>query len=196
LLASYSLVRSIVVLTLCAAVAGYVIFRELPESEAVAEVRASRPQEVQSVALDGYGLPVAELRAALTTHAGDIIDGGKLEHDRMALESALVARGYLSAHVQPASVMFDSGGGAFITFAIAQGPVFHVRSVEVTGAPERDTGIVTIAKGEVVRADRLEQARAAMAERLVARGLKLAGAAVTLQLDEATAAADVVLSAR
>jgi outer membrane protein assembly factor BamA len=191
-------VRSIAVLTICAAAAGFVVLHELPENEAEADGRASRPQEVQSVALDGYGLPVAELRAALATHAGDTLDAAKLEHDRSALEAVLVDRGYLSAHVQAAHEMFDSNGGAFVTFAIAQGPVFHVRSVEVTGAPERDAGIVTIAKGEVVRADLLEHARAAMAERLVARGIKLAGASVAVEMrpDEAAAVVDVVLSAR
>jgi len=64
----------------------------------------------------------------------------------------------------------------------------------VVGAAERDTGIVTIARGEVVRADRLEQARAALATRLLARG-KPATVALDLEHDALTSSVDVVLRA-
>jgi outer membrane protein assembly factor BamA len=178
------------------AILAYVVVRELPESAADAETRASRPQEIQSVAIDGYGLPMADLRAALASHAGDQLDSSKLETDRTALETALVARGYLSAKVSAPHVMFDSNGGAFITFAITQGPLFHIRSIAVTGATARDAGIVTIAKGEVVRSDRLERARDAMSERLFARGKAASAVSVNLAPDEAAATVDVVLAAR
>jgi outer membrane protein assembly factor BamA len=186
--------RSIVVLCLCAAVAAGVLVHELPEGEAEAEGHASRPQEVESVALDGRDLPVAALRSVLTTRTGDQLSAEKLAADRTALETALVARGYLDAKVAVAQVMFDSSGGAFVTFAATPGPVFHVRDVRVIGAAERDTGIVTIARGEVVRADRLEQARDALATRLVARG-KPATVAVKLEHDAVTSDVDVVLDA-
>lgn len=187
--------RSIVVLSIAVAILAYVVVRALPEHEADAETRVSHPQEIQSVAIDGYRLPMADLRATLTTHAGDQLDSAKLDHDRSALETALVGRGYLSAKVSAAQVMFDSDGGAFITFAVTQGPLFHIRSIAVTGATERDAGVVTIAKGEVVRSDRLERARDAMAERLAARG-KQGTVAVKLAPDEAAATVDVVLAAR
>ena len=193
--------RHLAVLAVCAAAAAFVLVRELPEHEADATaVHASRPQEVQSVALDGSrGLPVAELRATLATHAGELLDAQKLEHDRGALETALVNRGYLSAKVAPASVMFDSSGGAFISFAIERGALFHVRNVEVVGATEQNAGVVTIKKGEVVRSDKLERARAALAERLVVRSAKQTqkpSVAVKLEPDEATAAVDVVLGVK
>ena len=190
-----SLVRSIVVLCLCAATAAGVLLHELPEGEAEAEGHASRPQEVESVALEGRDLPVAELRSVLTTRTGDQLSDEKLVADRAALETALVARGYLDAKVDAAQVMFDASGGAFVTFAAAPGPVFHVRDVRVIGAAERDTGIVTIARGDVVRTDRLEQARDALATRLFSRGAKTARVAVRLEHDALTSEVDVVLDA-
>ena len=189
-------VRSLVIFIPVVAITASLLIRAQLEHEAGAEpAHATHPQEVQSVALDGRGLPVAELRATLATHAGDQLDMAKLGVDRAALETALVDRGYLSAKVQPAQVMFDAWGGAFVTFAITEGPLFHVRSVEVVGATERDAGIVTIARGEVVRTDRLARAADAMTERLVSRG-KQAAVAVKLAPDEAAAAVDVVLTTR
>ena len=189
--------RSILLLSVVAAALGWLVFTQLPEGEADAETtRASRPQEIQSVAIDGYGLPMAELRATLDSHAGDLLDSTKLDRDRTALETALVGRGYLSAKVSAPHVMFDANGGAFITFAVTRGPLFHIRSIAVTGASQRDAGVVTIAKGEIVRSDRLERARDAMAERLGVRSGKHSAVAVTLAPDEAAAAVDVTLSAR
>lgn len=187
--------RSVIVLCLCAAIGAGVLVHELPEGQAKAEGHASRPQEVESVAFDGHDLPVAELRSVLTTRTGDQLDAEKLVADRSALETALVARGYLDAKVTAAQVMFDSSGGAFVTFAATPGPVFHVRDVRIVGAAERDTGIVTIARGDVVRADRLAQARDALATRLVARGAKPATVTVKLEHDALTSDVDVVLDA-
>ena len=73
--------RSIVVLCLCAAVAAGVLVYELPEGEAEAEGHASRPQEVESVALEGRDLPVAALRSVLTTRTGDQLSAEKLAAD-------------------------------------------------------------------------------------------------------------------
>jgi outer membrane protein assembly factor BamA len=185
-------VRSIVVLCVCVAAAAGVVFHELPEGEAVAEPHASRPQEVQSVSLDGHDLPVTALRSVLATHTGDLLDSTKLATDRAALEAALIARGFLAARVQAAQVMFDSGGGAYVTYQITPGAMFHVRDVRVVGAPERDTGIVTIARGEIVNTERIEQARDALATRLAARG-RAASVAIKLESDVLTRSVDVVL---
>ena len=186
--------RSIVVLCVCAAIAAAVLVHELPEGQAAAEGNASRPQEIQSVAFDGSDLPVAALRSVLTTRTGDLLDGDKLAADRASLQKTLVARGYLDARVAPAQVLFDESGGAFVTFAVAPGAMFHVRDVHVVGAAERDTGIVTLAKGAVASADRVERARDALATRLRVRG-KAAAVAVTLAPDTETASVDVVLAA-
>jgi outer membrane protein assembly factor BamA len=187
-------VRSIVVLCVCVAAVAAVGIHELPEGQADAEGHATRPQEVQSVSLDGHDLPVAALRSVLATRTGDLLDASKLSSDRNGLEAALVARGFLDARVDPAQVMFDVSGGAFVTFAITPGSMFHVRDVQVVGAAERDTGIVTLAKGAVASADRVERARDALATRLRVRG-KAAAVAVTLAPDAETASVDVVLSA-
>jgi len=187
-------VRAIVVLCICVATAAGVWMHELPEGEAEAQGHASRPEEVQSVAFDGRDLPVAELRSVLTTRTGELLDGDKLAADRAGLEATLVARGFLEARVDAAQIMFDASGGAFVTFAIKPGAEFHVRGVRVVGAAERDTGIVTLAKGAVASADRVERARDALATRLRVRG-KARAVAVTLAPDAETASVDVVLSA-
>jgi outer membrane protein assembly factor BamA len=158
-------------------------------------VRPMHPQGVQSVALDGRSLPMPALREVLATHPGDALDRTRLEKDRAALESALVARGYLAAKVLPPQINWDADGGAYVTYAISQGALFHVRSVAVTGATARDTGVVTLAAGDPVEADRLARVRDALGERLAARG-KRAGVRVELAPDENAAAVDVELVVR
>lgn len=188
--------RSIAVLTMLALASAFFVVRELPENEADAETsHATRPQEIQSVGLDGRNLPTSALREVLSTRAGDLLDATRLDHDRVALETTMTARGYLAAKVAAAAVEFDSSGGAFVTFAIVPGPLFHVRSVELVGAADRDAGVVTIAQGQIVMADRLEHARDALAERLLARG-KQGSVTVELKPDLATATVDVILAAR
>lgn len=147
------------------------VVRELPESSAHAGPRVSRPREIESVALDGpKDLPAAALREVLTSRPGDQVDSAKLEHDREAMQNALVARGYLSAQVGEPQVSFDEDGGAFVTFAVDQGTQFHVRAVGVEGAAAKDAGVVTLSAGEVVSAARVEEERQALAARLAARG--------------------------
>lgn len=187
-------VRSLLVFSALAAVAVWGVVRHLPEGEAAAETRPARTQQVESVALEGDHLPMATLRAALSTHIGDQLDRGKLAHDRAAMKAALVARGYLDAQVEPAQVLFDHGA-AFVTFAVAPGPSFTVRSVKVVGATPRDAGVVTIAQGEIVLADRIAHARDALADRLAARG-KPRAVSVRVVPDEAHASVDIELVAR
>jgi hemolysin activation/secretion protein len=140
-----------------AAIAAVVV---MPEGEADAHAAPAHVQEVQSIALDGRHLPVQQLRQTLTTHVGEKLDAVKLQRDRNALETSLVGQGYLTAHVAE-KVTFARGGAAFVTFAVEQGPLFHLRSVSA-----RDSGVLTIGKGDVAQADRLERARVALAERL------------------------------
>jgi len=186
-------VRPIVALFLCVAAASAVVVYELPEGEAEGRTYTARPQEVVSVALDGHDLPVASLRSLLQTRTGDLLEADKLAGDRANLEAALVARGYLDAKVTPAQVSFDAAGAAFVTFAIQPGAMFHVRDVQIVGAAERDTGVVTLSRGAVAAADRVEQARAALAARLVARG-RSGTVAVKLAPDAVTSSVDVVLA--
>lgn len=178
-----------------AGIGAWGVVRQLSVSDTSAgPATAAKAQEIQSIALDGHGLPVVALRATLSTHVGDEVDTDKLERDRATLQAALEARGYLTALVRPAQITFGTAGGAFVTYSIAQGPVFHVRSVEVTGATAKDAGVVTIAPGDTMLADRVERAREALADRLATRG-KARPVKVVLRTDASAAAVDVELAA-
>jgi len=178
--ATISGVRSYLLAAVLAVASVWGVVREMPEGEAHAGPRVSRPREVESVALDGpRDLPAAALRDVLTTRSGDQLDTAKLAHDREALQNALVARGYLAARVGEPQVSFDDDGGAFVTFAIERGTQFHVGAVEVVGAEAKDAGVVTLAAGEVVSAARVEEARQGLAARLASRG-KASGVAVQM----------------
>jgi outer membrane protein assembly factor BamA len=188
-------VRSVLIATALVAASAWALVRQLPEGEAQASPHASRPQEIESVSFDGDRLPVAALRDALATRAGDLLDASALAHDRAALQATLAGRGYLRAKVSPAQVNFDDDGGAFVTFAIAQGTEFHVRSVNIAGVPAKEAGVVTIAEGEVASPAHIEEARQALAAWLAARG---APATVTVQIatDAAAGVVDVTLLAQ
>lgn len=190
--------RSILLAIAIAALAAFGAIRYLPASmmsEAEAEPARVRAQEVQSISIDGRGLPLASLRAVLTTQVGQLLDAKVLERDRGALESELSARGYLAARVELASVTFAANGGAFVSFQIAQGALFHLRSVTVMGATERDAGVVTLSSGDEANAGRIERARQTLLDNLVRRG-KASQVEVTMQLDVASALVDVKLVTR
>jgi outer membrane protein assembly factor BamA len=174
--------------------AGWVIFRHSPSAADVTADHAARVQEVRSIALEGQKLPKARLRAVLATHAGDQLDTAHLAHDRDAMERELADIGYLAARVEPAIITFDARGAAYITFEIATGKLFHLRTVEVTGAA-RDAAVVTIASGDDAIRERIEHARVALAEGLARRG-KPASVELSVHTDLAAAAVDVVLATR
>ena len=182
--------RKLLILALFAAAAGAVVVVELPERQAEAEGHASKPQEIESIAFDGKDLPVAQLRSVLHSHTGDQVSAPALTADRSSLEATLVALGYLDAKVAAAQVTYDAAGGAFVTFAVHRGPLFHVREVHVTGA---EASIVTLTRGEPVQADRIERARDALATRQLARGGR-SNVVVTLQRDATDV--DVTLAAK
>ena len=187
--------RSLLVLTILAAVAAWVVVRHLPEGEAGAETQLHRAQEIQSVTLDGRALPVMALRQMLTSRPGDLLDSAKLERDRATLLAALEARGFLAARVEPAAVTFGPQGGAYVTFAIAQGPVFHIRTVTLVGAAEKD-GVITIASGDDASAERIERARQALVSSLPLKAHKQVSVELKLHTDIAATAVDVELIAR
>jgi outer membrane protein assembly factor BamA len=186
-------VRSFVLLTALVIAAGWVGIRHLPTRAEADIVRAAPSREVQSIAFDGRALPTATLRAALVTKPGDIVDADKLSRDRESLSAALAARGYLAATVGGARVV-QTDAGAFITFAVDQGPQFRVRSVKVAGASELEAGVVTLAAGEVVDGHRIDRAREALADRLTARG-KRRDVLVHLSTDDERAVVDIELVA-
>jgi hypothetical protein len=66
--------------------------------------------------------------------------------------------------------------------------------VKVSGASQRDTGVVTIATGDIMMKDRVERARGALADRLAARG-KSAAVSMNVVTDDTAASVDVELAA-
>lgn len=185
--------RSFVLLTALVLATGWVAIRHLPATAQADVVHAAPSREVQSVAFDGRSLPLAMLRAAVSTRPGDLLDTEKLAADRDALVAALAARGYLAARVDPAHVV-QTAAGTFVTFSVEPGPQFRVRSVTVVGASQRDAGVVTVAAGEIVEAHRIERARAALADRLAARG-KPSRVEARVTRDPADAVVDIELVA-
>jgi len=151
------------------------------------------PQQIQSVSIDGRALPLAALRAVVSTEPGATLDMARLEKDRIALEAELAARGHLAAHVDPATVSYGATGGAFVTFQVTKGPVFKLRSVTVTGASPRDAGVVTLTAGDDAIADRIERARQQLADSLAARG-KPSQVTVSVRPDQAAGVVDVELT--
>lgn len=164
--------RAIVITTAVVIIAAWVMLRRLPNTEANAEAAVNRPvarlQEVRSVALDGRNLPEARLREVLRTRAGQQLDSTRLERDRAAMEQRLAELGYLAARVELATVTFDRAGAAYVTFEIDQGKLFHLRTVEVTGAG-RDAVVVTLTPGDLAVRHRIESARDALSDALERR---------------------------
>lgn len=191
--------RSLVILTVLVGAAGYGVFRQLPEGKAEADTAAPAraARKIESISLDApkLAVPVTALRQVMSTHTGDALDRQRLERDRTALENELVTRGYLAARVGSPAIGFDENDGAFVTYAITQGPLYHVHSVAVTGAASKDIGVVTISEGEPVEADRLAHAKDALAARLTARG-KRHSVELRLTRDDRSATVDVELAAK
>jgi hypothetical protein len=187
--------RALVLLTVLVAAGAAVGIRQLPEEAQAAPLPAVDRWRVQGVAIDGgRKLPQAALRAVISTKAGDRLDERQLERDRAAIE----ARGHLSAKVSPASVTHGPRGGAYVVFDVEPGPMYHLRSVTVTGPGQRDADVVRLAAGDEASHDRIARARQALADTLARRGGKQVGKQVELVVttDEAAAALDVELATR
>ena len=184
--------RVVLVLLLVTVACIALAIRNLPEQDIV----SARTFDVRSVAIDGgHGLPLAALRSVLHTEVGRTLEDAALDHDRAALETALEERGYLAAHVSQPSVTYDAQGGAYVVFDIERGPMFHLRSVEITGPGEREVGVVTLSAGDEAVRERVEHARQALLDTFAARGRK-AEVELTQRTDFAAAAVDVVLTTR
>jgi len=190
-------VRAIAILTAALIMAAWAVIRN-PHTSANAEAAVDRPvarqQEVRSISFDGHQLAAARLRAVLETRPGAQLDTDRLGRDRQAMEDALAELGYLAARVEPATVTFDAAGAAYVTFEIDQGPLFHLRRVELTG-PGKDAVVVTITAGDDAVRARIERARQALTEVLARRG-KPAQVELSVHTDLAAAAVDVVLATR
>lgn len=152
--------------------------QHLPQGEADVEATQAhvRTQEIQSVSIDTprspreeRRLPISELRNLLSTRVGELLDEQALAADRRALQDALVARGFLAARVAPASVTFAPNGGAYVVFDVDRGPMYHLRSISVTGPGEEDTEVVTLSPGDDAVRSRIDRARQALQDVLAHR---------------------------
>lgn len=172
----------------------WVAAHELPRGEAHAGAvvaPAVRTQEVQSISIDTprsprdeRRLPIQELRTLLSTKPHELLDDQKLARDRRVLEDALVARGYLAATVEPASVTFTKNGGAYVVFDVERGPLFRLGEVKVSGPAAGDADVVTIATGDEAVRSRIERARQTLADAVAHRGITVE---LALREDRATA---------
>lgn len=190
--------RSIALVIAAIIVVVWAMFRHGPVTSSTAEAAVNRPaahlQEVRSVSLDGHKLPSSQLREVIQTHPGAQLDSEGLQRDRAAMERALADLGHLAARVEPAVVTFDAAGAAYVTFEVDQGPMFHLRNIQVTGAG-KDATIVTLAAGDAAIRTRIERARQELADTLARRG-KPATVELSVHTDVAAAAVDVVLTTR
>jgi outer membrane protein assembly factor BamA len=178
-------------------VAVWAMFRHGPVTPASAEgavKQMARLQEVRSVALDGRRLMTSQLRQVIETRPGAQLDTEGLKRDREAMEHALADLGYLAAKVAPAVVTFDAAGAAYVSFEIDQGPMFHLRNVQVTGAGKDATVVTLVAGADAIRS-RIERARQELADALARRG-KPSAVELSVHTDVAAAAVDVVLATR
>lgn len=170
--------------------------RLVPE-EASAEVVhlvTSAPNAVKGVALDGRNLPTSDLRAVLGTEVGHPVDEHQLELDREALTMTLAARGYLAAKVSTA--ITPATDGMYVVFDIETGPMFRVRSIEVTGPGQRFESTVMLVSGEEANESRIARARQALADMLTRRNAGKVTVEVALHANPTTATVDVELSTR
>jgi outer membrane protein assembly factor BamA len=186
-------VRITLVLLALLAIAVTGVIHQLP-NDARADVIATT-QDVHSLAIDGAGLPLAQLRDSLETRVGAPVDTDALERDRLAVEAALQARGFLGAKVASPTVTFGASGGAYVVFAVERGPLFHLRSVKLDGADWKHAGVVTLAPGDEAHGERLEAARRE-AEATLARSKAPRRVELVVVPDHAEALVDVTLVTR
>jgi outer membrane protein assembly factor BamA len=176
----------------------WAMFRHGPVTTASAEAAVGQPvarlQEVRSIAFDGPRVRSAQLRQVIGSRPGEPLDADRLRRDREAMERALSDLGYLAARVEPARVTFDAAGAAYVTFAVDQGPMFHLRNVAITGAGKGAT-VVTLAAGDDALRSRIERARGELADALARRG-RPASVELSIHTDVAAAAVDVELATR
>jgi outer membrane protein assembly factor BamA len=190
-------VRAIALLFVLTAVTGWLLVRGLAHTAAAVEPTLAARQ-IQSVAFAGEDLPLALLRGALHTRIGDQLDDQRLASDRATLQAALVGTGYLDAAIVKPTVTAGEHGGVYVTFDIAQGPLFKIASVAVTGVPAGDaTSAVTLRVGDDAIPAQVDVARAQLSDYLVRHG-KLVTVTAVQHVDHAagTVAIELVVAPR
>jgi len=186
-------VKSLLVFVSVAAIGAYVAFQQLPSGEARATPASLHEGTIASITLDGQNLPLAALRGALISHPGDPLDQSALAHDRAAMSEALIARGFLAARVTPAVITW-ADDAAYISYDVAQGPMFRIGKVTVTGATAKDA-VITISTGDDAIASRIESARQTLADNLGRHG-NHQEVAVVSTVDRANGVVDIAIETR
>jgi outer membrane protein assembly factor BamA len=188
--------RSVLTLLAAVAVCALIAVRYLPHNEAkAAEIQAvaAPSREVKSIAFaGGWGMPYAALRAAVSSQIGEMLDDTQLERDRQAVERELNSRGYLAARVTAPSVTIASEGGAYVVFDIERGPLFTLRSIQVTGPGKDHAGVITLATGDDALGERISRAGQAVTDTLARHGKRLK-VEIKLATDPIAATVDVEL---
>jgi len=187
-------VRSIAVLTVIAIACAFGVVHQMPDGEAHADPVVVKTKEVHGISIDGESLPMAELREALETKLGAIVDTAALERDRHALARVLADRGYLAAKVAAPSVTFGKSGGALVVFDVERGPLYHVRTISFDGG-SWDAGVLPIVSGDEASVERLERVRQAVQATLGRHGQPLR-VELAIDADHADAMIDVRYTTR
>jgi hypothetical protein len=167
-------VRSLLLLTLLTAIAAVLVVQSLPEGDASAGGIPHHTKRVESITIDGRGLPLSRMRAALETAIGSDIDTQTLARDRAALEDVLASRGYLSGRVASPVVTYGPSGGVYVVFDVERGPLYHVRSITLAGPGWGDAGVVTLVPGDEALPDRLDYVRRTAEHTLANHGMDAA----------------------
>ena len=188
--------RSVLTLIAAVAVCALVAVRYLPHNEAKAAripPTSAELREVKSIAFaGGWGMPYAALRAQVTTQIGELLDDTQLERDRQSIERELNSRGYLAARVTAPSVTHAPEGGAYVVFDIERGPLFTLRSIQVSGPGKDHAGVITLAPGDDALGDRISRAGQAVTDTLARHG-KRSMVEIKLATDPIAATVDVEL---
>jgi hypothetical protein len=146
--------------TVGAMIAAQPVARLFERSAAADPAEAQQAEErIAGIAFDGGHLPLARLRDAVSTHAGDAVATADLARDRSTVRATLVAEGYLDAVVDTAAVT-HTAAGAFVWFAVRPGARYHVGRVHVVDATPGRTTVVTLLSGDDARAAAIDDARA------------------------------------
>jgi hypothetical protein len=174
------------------AVGGWTAARWRTAAPVAAATPTAPPRAVASIRLDGPSLPIVTLEGALATRVGGPVDGAILAADRVRIADILTERGHLGAEVAPATVQYGPSG-AHVTFAVAPGAIYRIRSVRVEGAAAGDLAEVPTAQpGEEVSLERARHGVAQIDRWLAEHGAPDARVAYRLDLDRDGQLADVV----
>lgn len=162
----------------------------------VAELRILGVDEPLVEAIRG-ALPLREANLFTQLAGTGYFTQTRLERGEHATVELLADRGFLQARVDANVTLGPDEEEAFVTFAVEPGPRFRVDALELEGelVPTREELLrrVSLARGEVLSREALRQDIAALTTFLYDRGHACARVTPVVDLDPATATADLTL---